>query len=31
VRELDADHFFADALDELSDACAKAISWAERL
>jgi uncharacterized protein len=28
LRVLDTDHFFADALDELTAACAEAISWA---
>ena len=31
LRVLDADHFFADALDELAAACAEAIAWAEAL
>jgi alpha/beta superfamily hydrolase len=29
LRTLDADHFFADVLDELATACAEAIRWAE--
>jgi alpha/beta superfamily hydrolase len=30
LRALDADHFFADALDDLALACADAIAWAAR-